>query len=145
MKKRETDKMMIERRRLRECIKKSGKDLKEQRNLPLVRVFRSGWRLLKLVTLLLSALRSTGGGRPEGVSLCERSCIGARLPAEPTRRGAPGEGSNPEWIPRPGTGRGVGTQCFGWYGRVLWGSERASIFRTACGEAAPNLVPVEFF
>lgn len=47
-----------------------------QLRLPEVRVLRSG-RLLRLVTLLLSALRSTdessGGGGGGGVSECERS------------------------------------------------------------------------
>lgn len=114
-------------------------------HLPLVSVFRRGCRLLRLVTLLLSALRSTGGGSPEGVSLWDRSCMGTRLPPlppEPTRRGAPGllDSRFDECRASPGTGSG-GAQCLGWYGRVLWGSERASILRTAWGEAAPNFVP----
>ena len=79
---------------------------------PLVKVFLRGWRLLKLVTLLLSALRSTGGGKLAGVSLWDRSCIGTLLP-DPTLLGAPGLGSKPlECNANPGTGSG-GAQCLG--------------------------------
>ncbi|KAH0563556.1 hypothetical protein KQX54_001848 [Cotesia glomerata] len=69
-----------------------------------------GWRLLRLVTLLLYALRSTGGGYPNGVSLCDLSCIGISLP-EPTLLGAPVGSSPLECKARPETGSAE--QCFG--------------------------------
>lgn len=95
-----------------------------QLRLPEVRVLRSG-RLLRLVTLLLSALRSTdessGGGGGGGVSECERSWEGPR----PRR----GEGA--------GDARGWGGWR-GWCGRVLLVSLSDRSFRTDCGDAEPK-------
>lgn len=95
-----------------------------QLRLPEVRVLRSG-RLLRLVTLLLSALRSTdessGGGGGGGVSEWERSWEGPR----PRR----GEGA--------GDARGWGGWR-GWCGRVLLVSLSDRSFRTDCGDAEPK-------
>lgn len=109
-------------------------------NLPDVRVFRRG-RLLSDVTLLSSALRSTNGKGRVGVSEWDRSCnvlwslvatATAAAAADPTRRWEPGEGDGDK------TGiAGCWDGCLGWWGRVL-GSLKASIFRTAWGDAAPK-------
>lgn len=115
--------------------------------------FRMAAKLARLVTLLLSAFKSTGRAASEWERSWERSCgvvlMGGGWGGTPgTRLFNPGDGegeccwSNPD----PGRGKAIETlhdpigRLGAWYGLVLLGSLRANILRTDCGLAAPTLV-----
>ena len=112
-------------------------------------------KLVKLLTLLLSAFRSTAR---EATSEWERSCVARALAMEGGGKGLrtkPGDGEGDdaeEDVASDCSGGGMGkTEASdgiepqvasggrgAWYGRVLDGSLSASILRTDCGLAAPE-------